>query len=151
MMDFLNSPATIWAVVGLLLIAGEVVAPGLILMFFGIAALLTSLLTAIGLTSSTSAQLLTFASAAVVSIFVLRRYAKEYFVGAQQAGSDRLDDEFVGKTVKVTRTVGPAGESGRVELKGADWTATADVEIPAGANARIVTRDGINLVIAPLS
>lgn len=149
MLETLSSPAALWCIAGLSLLAVEAFAPSFIFMFFGISALLTSITTAIGLTSNIGSQVVVFALASIITIVVLRRYAKEFFVGTSQSGKDSIDDEFVGKIVKVSVTIAGPESSGRVELKGADWTAHADSVITAGSNARIIARDGITLTVAP--
>ena len=54
------SPTLVWFLVGLLLVIAELVVPGVILVFFGVAAWIVSILTYAGLTSTIEMQLLAF-------------------------------------------------------------------------------------------
>ena len=54
------SPVTIWLIVGILLALAEMIIPGLIIGFFGLGAIVTTLTTLVGLTNGFTSQMLTF-------------------------------------------------------------------------------------------
>ena len=143
------SPTLIWFLVGLALALLELAVPGVILVFFGLGAWITALTTAIGITPSLPSQVVVFTITSVLSLILLRRWIRNRFLGHEanvQDGTADLD-EFVGKPVTVTRAVSPGVSGGRVEFKGADWTAVADEALAKGDLAEIVAVDGITLKV----
>ena len=144
------NPVLIWFLAGLALIIFEFALPGIILVFFGIGAWITSLTTWVGLTPGWSSQLLTFSVSSVLMLVFLRRWFRAKFFGHLSAGQDPRDnlDEFRGQLVTVTKDIDPAG-GGKVEYKGADWSARCSTPLPAGSRAVIESVDGITLVVAP--
>ncbi|WP_243312756.1 NfeD family protein [Fundidesulfovibrio agrisoli] len=131
------SPSVAWALAGLLLIALEAVVPGLIIVFFGLGALATSLATALfGL--STDSQLLLFAASSVVSLLGLRRLFKKTFQGEARTENQlrqRLED-FTGEAAVVTEAI-PEGGAGRIKLRGSFYAAVAREAIPAGTAVKV--------------
>ncbi len=137
----------IWFLAGLLLILLEFAAPGVIVVFFGVGAWIVALTTWAGLTPGIASQLLVWAIASVAMLLVLRgRLASRFHgfeTGTQDPGVNL--DEYAGREVRVTRDIAPDHRDGRVEFKGADWTAVAATAIPAGCLAVIERADGLTL------
>jgi membrane protein implicated in regulation of membrane protease activity len=144
------NPVLIWFLAGLALIIFEFALPGIILVFFGIGAWITSLTTWIGLTPGWTSQLLTFSISSVLMLVFLRRWFRAKFFGHRSADQDPLDnlDEFSGQVVTVTADIDPAS-GGKVEYKGAAWSARCSTALPAGSKAVIESVDGITLVVVP--
>ena len=67
---------------------------------------------------------MTFSISSVLLLVFLRRWFRAKFMGHLSGGQDPLDnlDEFRGQVVIVTADIDPAG-GGKVEYKGADWSA----------------------------
>jgi membrane protein implicated in regulation of membrane protease activity len=143
------SPMLIWFLVGLALALLELAVPGIILVFFGLGAWITAITTWIGITPSLWSQLIVFSVSSVLLVLLLRRWLRNRFLGHEKDlrdGTVDLDD-FVGKTVMVTKAVAPRSREGRVEFKGAGWTAVSDEALAEGELAVIVAVDGITLRI----
>ena len=147
-MDF--NPVLIWFLAGLALIIFEFTLPGIIFVFFGVGAWITSLTTWMGLTPGWTSQLLTFSISSVVMLVLLRRWFRAKFFGHLSGGQDPLAnlDDFRGQVVTVTADIDPAN-GGKVEYKGADWSARCDTALSAGSQAVIESADGITLVVTP--
>ena len=145
------SPILIWFLAGLALVLVEFVIPGVILVFFGLGAWITTVTTWLGWTDGVTSQLMTFAISSVVLLVFLRRRFRSRFFGyvGDDHGLDSNIDEFVGQTVKVTEAIEAGGNGGRVEFKGAAWTAYCETPLPAGSRAVIVEVKGINLTVRP--
>ncbi|MEM7696850.1 MAG: NfeD family protein [Verrucomicrobiota bacterium] len=141
--------ALIWFLIGLGLIIAEFLVPGVILIFFGIAAWVVGLLDWFGV-DSFSTQMWIFGLTSVLLLIFARRFVKDWFRGNESGtgGSDSLDGEFIGKLVTVVKTI-PADDFGLVELKGAQWQATAAVELAEGERAIVVSRDTLTLTVKP--
>jgi len=144
------NPVLIWFLAGLALILFEFAVPGIILVFFGIGAWITALTTWVGLTNGWTSQLLTFSISSVFLLVLLRRWFRARFFGHFTGDQDPLDnlDEFKGQVVVVTVDIDPA-TGGKVEYKGADWSARCATPLAAGTRAVIQSSDGITLVVAP--
>jgi membrane protein implicated in regulation of membrane protease activity len=147
-MDF--NPVLIWFLAGLALIIFEFTVPGVILVFFGIGAWITALTTWAGLTTGWTSQLLVFTVSSVLMLVFLRRWFRARFFGHSSEVQDPLDnlDEFRDQVVIVTEEVDP-DSGGRVEFKGADWSARCDTALTVGARAVIQSVDGITLLVCP--
>jgi len=133
-----------WVFCGVALLLLEVAAPGLISLFFGMAALAVALITWL-LAPSPSVQWFLFSVFSILSVLLLRKTLKKIFVGKKDV-SDHADDDFVGKTATVVEPILP-NRAGRVEFRGCTWTAEADEEIPEGTRVQISSKENITLVV----
>src|SRR5687767_2140032 len=111
-------PEILWLVAGVLLILAEFFAPGVIIVFFGIGAILTSITTWAGWTSGLGSQAAMFAATSVVLLFGLRRFVKKWFVGHSANAGGMTDDDFTGREARVITALPGRGEDGLVEIKG---------------------------------
>ena len=148
-MDVLN-PTTAWFIAGTVLALLEFAAPGIILIFFAVGAWIVALTTWLGITGSLESQLLVFAVSSVVLLVSLRRWIKGKFYGhvtGVQSPDENLD-EFTGRPVKVLEDVVPGRPGGKVEFKGAVWSAVSDEAIGKNEMAVITAVEGISLKIA---
>lgn len=142
----------IWFIVGMVLLISEFVIPGLVIGFFGLGALLTSLIVWLGWVENTGKEIFICAVASLVLLLTLRRFVSKWFIGFT---SDKRDlgtppDGVVGKLVEVIEKIEPNSPRGRVRLNGASWRAEADTEIEAGATVEIVAQDGLALKVKAL-
>lgn len=144
-------PILIWFLIGLALVLSEFMLPGIILVFFGVGAWIVALTTWMGLTGGYTSQLLVFAVSSILLLVMLRRWFRAKLFGHkgdEQNPFDNLDD-LTGETVVVTEEVTPDG--GKVEYKGAAWSARSDTPLPAGSRAVVMAAEGITLVVRPES
>ena len=136
-----------WLVVGLLLMVGELATPGgFYILFFGIGAVLTGFLVLFGV-SDTSVQVFLFLVLSVTGLLFFRsRLLRTVQPNPQAPAVDTL----VGEMGVVTTTLSPGG-IGKVELRGASWSArnTADVALAVGVRCRVVAVDGLLLLVQP--
>lgn len=143
------NPILIWFLSGLVMAILEFAVPGVILIFFGVGAWIAALTTYLGLTGSFESQLLVFAVSSVLLIVFLRRYIKGKFYG-HVSGVQDPDvnlDEFTGKSVIVLEDIIPDRQEGKVEFKGAVWSAVSDEHISKDEPAVITGVDGIILKV----
>lgn len=133
-----------WIVLGLVLIGGETLAPGVFLLWLGLAALLTGAV--VGLTGiAWQSALLIFAGLAIASVLlgrvVTRR--KEEEPDAAQGLNDR-GRQLVGRVFRLEATM--TGGEGRIRVGDSSWRVTGP-ELLAGAEIRIVRVEGATLVV----
>lgn len=138
-------PAIIWFLIGLVLIIAELVVPGVILVFIGVAAWIVAILDWCGV-ESFSIQMWVFGLVSIGLVVFARRYVKDWFRGSETTAEGHVDEEFVGKIVTVIESIEP-GDFGKVELKGAQWKAFSDVSLAAGSKAEVIARDNITLQV----
>ena len=142
-------PALIWFTAGIVLILLEFGAPGVVIGFFGIGAILTAITTWSDLTEEFVGQCLVFTISSLVLLGGLRRYAKKWFVGDSADGSADLESEFSGKEALALSDF--AGGRGLVELKGAQWKARSDEAIQSGQVVVIDRREDLTLFVRTIS
>ncbi|BCX47025.1 hypothetical protein HAHE_09330 [Haloferula helveola] len=138
-------PKLLWLIAGIIMILLEFAAPGVVIVFFGFGAVVTSITTWLGLTPGIGSQSLMFGGSSIILLFSLRRYVKKWFVGNSEDGEGDLDDDFTGREARVTHDIPGPGADGRVEIKGAEWKARAETAIAAGETVIIENRSGLTL------
>jgi len=144
-----NLTPTIWCVAGILLALSEFIVPGFIVIFFGIAAILVGLLL-FCVALPPTATILLYIVLSVGLLVVCRRFMPKTFTGDKSHEDGDIDtDDIVGAHAVVREAIRP-GRSGSVEFRGSFWHASADEEIPAGADVVIERRDNITLFVRPL-
>jgi len=133
-----------WILIGLLLLAGELLTPGgFYVLFFGIAALGVGVTTVLGLTETTAVQCLVFSATAIGSLLVFRKRLVDFFAPKP---SDREVDSLRAQTATLSQDL-PANGIGRAELRGASWTVrnTEARELKAGQRCTVERVEGLTL------
>ena len=136
-----------WMIVGLVLLGAEVAIPGsIVMLFFGIAALIVGAVVAPGTNLPLWAQLALFSVLSVVSLLTLRGP----LLRRMQLSGDDLDDidSLIGATVVVDRDLAP-GKSGKAAHRGTSWSVTNAGSEPlrAGQDCRVERVDGLTLYV----
>lgn len=139
------TPELFWFLLGLVLLIAELALPGIIIMFFGIGAMITALTTWLGITPNATSQNVVFAVSSVVLLFVLRQRLQKIFVGTTT--DDSVEDEFTGKEARVLYPIDDA--QGKIEFKGAEWNARSSQNCPANTLVVIERREGLTLHVRP--
>ena len=138
-----------WLIVGFLLMGAELSAvdAAFYLIFVGAAAICMGILGLLGVTLPIWGQWVLFAVLAVGSMVLFRQrlYVK------LRGGAAGFENTVVGALVAVGENV-PRGGRTRVRLRGSQWTAVnvGTASIAAGADARVVAADGVELSIEGL-
>jgi membrane protein implicated in regulation of membrane protease activity len=137
------SPALVWAIIGLLLLAAELATISFILCFIGLGALIVALTTWIGLTPGFNSQVIVFSVSSLLLMIVLRKTAKKLF-----AGTNDVVPDYLGQKVKVIREIPPGGE-GAIEYRSSDWIAFSEEKdiISTGKTVEIVAIEGIRVKV----
>ncbi len=140
-------PWIIWFFIGLGLIVSEFFIPGVILVFLGLAAWVVASLIYVGILSALAIQILVFGIASLVLTAGLRRALKGVLFGhsTNLLPGDTTLDEFTGKSALVLTDFSGPGALGKVEFKGAKWSARSEDELKPGEHAEIVSLDGLTL------
>jgi membrane protein implicated in regulation of membrane protease activity len=148
--EILYSKEVIWFIIGLVLFLLEFIFPGLVLLFFGVGAWITSI-AAYLFDFSLDTQLIIFIISSLLSLAALRKLLKEKYMNKSNKDSDdSLEIEFVGK-VALALSSFKSGEAGKVEFKGSTWTAISDFAIIQGERVEITEINSIKLTVKPLN
>jgi membrane protein implicated in regulation of membrane protease activity len=137
-----TEPWFIWAMIGLVLVLAEFGMPGLIVIFFGVGALVVALLMAF-IPMPFVMQLIVFLATSVGLLVGLRRCLKRIFTGRRRNGVEQnsVASDFIGEIAVVVRVIPVVGE-GRVELHGTQWDAEAGCMIDAGTRVVVTGQSG---------
>jgi membrane protein implicated in regulation of membrane protease activity len=146
MIDWTFTPASLWTLIGILLIVSELVLPGVIAVFFGVAALLIALMLFFSIPLSVPGQILLFGVLGAALLLIARRRLKPWFQGDVETGG-------VGSEVLPVGTRALAQSDfvrgvGVVMLNGVRWNAESDEPIRAGDPVWLIGRRGLVLEVS---
>jgi hypothetical protein len=134
-----------WLIFGFILMALELIAPGVFLFWFGLAALLVGLLSFV-LHPSWQAQLLMFAVFAAAAVPLWRRLASSNREASKSNPYlNRRTDALVGRVFTLEKPI--IDGSGTVRIGDTIWR-VAGPDTPAGSRVKIVRADGASLTVA---
>ena len=136
-----------WLILGGALILLELAIPGLVVIFFGLSAVIIGLAAGLGLIKSWGLALLAWSLTSAGLVMGVRMGGKRLSPGVREKALPDEELDAFGKRVEVVEMVGPNLE-GRIRFRGTTWPARAlDEELAAGTFARIVTRDNLVWIV----
>ena len=134
-----------WLIFGVILMALELIAPGVFLFWLGLAALLVGLLS-FAFHPSWQVQILMFAVFAAAAVPVWRRLARSHAAGsANSPFLNKRADALVGRVFTLEKPI--VDGAGTVRIDDTIWR-VAGPDAPAGSRVRIVQADGASLTVA---
>lgn len=136
-----------WLIAAGVLAIGEMITAGFFLLPFAAGAAVAGVLALLSV--SVPVQIVTFVLVSVLSLWLLQRFAKKDVHGKLlPVGAAR----YIGASAVVMEPVTRL-ESGRVKMGTEDWRAITDgdIEIPEGAEVRVVEVRGARLVVEPVN
>jgi membrane protein implicated in regulation of membrane protease activity len=148
-MDFLLNEFA-WLVIGVVLMIAELIIPGGVIFFLGAACVVVGSAIWVGLVTAWTGALTLFFVTSLLLVIGLRAVVSRFAEGDSSKGNtlEILDD--IDSLVEVDEAIGPGDVPGVVTFRGTQWKAVGDgAEIPAGDQARVVSRENITLVVVP--
>ena len=133
-----------WAAVALLLFAAETMAPGAFMLWLGFAAVVVFVAVLLVPGIPLLAQVAAFVVLGFLSIQVYRKWFRGRERQSDQPALNRRAAALVGRVVPLQSAID--GGRGRVQIADAFWDVTGP-ELPAGAQVRIVSAEGMTLVV----
>ena len=133
-----------WLIVGLVLVALEVVAPGVFLLWLGLAALLVGLISLV-VDWVWQVQVIAFAAFSVAAVPLWRRVAQQDVPNPESEFLNRRSDALVGRVFTLEKPI--VDGSGTVRVGDTFWR-VAGPDAPAGARVKVVHADGASLTVA---
>jgi inner membrane protein len=134
-----------WLIFGVLLMALELLAPGVFLFWFGLAALLVGL-ASFAFDPSWQLQILMFAVFAAAAVPFWRRVARSNSaVSKSNPFLNKRADALVGRIFTLEKPI--IDGNGTVRIDDTIWR-VAGPDVPAGSRVKIVQADGASLTVA---
>ena len=129
----------LWIILGLVLVGAEALAPGIFLIWFGLAAILTGLADA-WFDLSWQAALILFAALSLAAVLLGRAASG----GVREGSLNRRGQDLVGRVFVLDRPI--AEGEGRVRVGDSSWRVTG-ADAPAGTQVRVIRVEGGTLVV----
>jgi membrane protein implicated in regulation of membrane protease activity len=133
-----------WVIVGLVLLGLEILAPGNVLVWFGLAALVTG---GVAFVADLHWQIegLIFAALAIVFVIVGRRYFARRGSVSEQPYLNQRAMGLVGRTYVLDAPI--VNGHGQVKIDDTNWRVTGP-DLPSGAKVRVTGADGPLLMVS---
>ena len=136
-----------WWALGLLLLAAEVVAPGMFLVWIGIAAILTGAVSLLLWEAGFwvwQVQLVVFALLSVLAVFVGRRLMARSAETSDEPLLNQRGARLIGRTAVLEKPI--AEGRGRIRLDDTTWTVSGP-DLPAGTRVKVTGSSGGQLTV----
>lgn len=136
-----------WWVLGLILLAAEMVLPGVFLVWIGIAALLTGVLSLLLWSADIwmwQTQLLVFALLSVAAVLIGRRLVTRAGNASDEPLLNQRGARLVGRTAILEEPISQG--RGRIRLDDTTWLVEGP-DLPAGGRVRVVASSGRQLTV----
>ena len=130
-----------WLIAGLVLMALELVVPGVFMLWLGFAALLVGILS-LFTDWIWQVQVIAFAAFSLAAVPLWRRLASE--TNAQSVFLNRRSDALVGRTFTLDKPI--MDGSGTVRVDDTIWRVSGP-DCPAGSKVKVVRADGASLTV----
>ncbi len=137
----------IWILSGLALLAVEIVIPGgIIMLFFGVSAMIVGVLVVLGVGGPLWFQAVLFSLLSVGSLLTLRGPILRRMNSTHSSDTDV--DSFAGEQAVLLSDIAPGAE-GRAELRGTTWSAQniGDASLTKGQKCTVDRIDGLKLYV----
>ncbi|OGT56387.1 MAG: hypothetical protein A3E01_11060 [Gammaproteobacteria bacterium RIFCSPHIGHO2_12_FULL_63_22] len=133
-----------WACLSLALISAEVMAPGVFLLWLGIAAAVVFGVVLLVPGIPVLWQALGFIVLSFASIAVYRKHFRQDAERSDQPLLNRRAEHFIGRNYVLESAI--VNGSGRLKIGDAFWTVTGE-DLPVGTRVRVVQSDGMVLTV----
>lgn len=142
----MNTATIVWAVLALVLIGLETLAPGILLLWLGFAAVGVFALLVLGLELSVLMQTLVFVVLSFISVGIYFRYFRKSGESTDQPLLNRRQEQLIGKHITLETAI--VNGDGRVKIGDAFWQVQGP-DMPAGALVRVIGVDAGMLRVLP--
>jgi len=132
-----------WFIVAVVLFVLETIIPGIHFLWFGLAAVIVGIL-ALATGLAWQWQLIAFALIAIVTVFLVRRFADPQSVASDEPDLNVRGAQYIGRSFVVSHAI----KEGRGKIRVGDtiWNAEGE-DAPVGATVTVVGVDGTALVV----
>jgi inner membrane protein len=139
----------IWTISGGAMIVLELLIPGMITIFIGLAAVLTGLAIKFGYLNDPTSIIVTFIVATLFFLIVIRTFFLRFYKGDTSVHNVDEQEEMKGSIVIVDEDIEPY-KDGRVHYRGTTWQARSDSPILKNQKAIIIRLEGNTILVKPI-
>jgi membrane protein implicated in regulation of membrane protease activity len=135
----------VWILVGLLLLAAEIVTPGgFYVLFFGVGALIVGALAALNAAGPAWLQVVLFSVLSLVTLVLFR----EKLLKLTQSENRQTIDSLVGETAIASEDI-PINSIGKAELRGTSWNARniGAKSLSRGERCKVERLEGLTIFV----
>ncbi len=136
----------VWLTLGVVLAGLEMLVPGIYLIWLGIAAILTGVLTGL-VHLSLPMQVIDFVFLSLIVAFSARRILRESPIASADPMMNRRVARMVGRTAVVVQAIEHG--RGRVHFGDSEWIANGP-DVAVGERVKITGSDGATLLVEPV-
>ncbi|MGI9490221.1 MAG: NfeD family protein [Geminicoccaceae bacterium] len=136
-----------WLALGGILGALEILAPGFVLIWLGLAAILVGLVLLVWHDMPFAYQLLAYAGFAVLSVLIWFHWLRSSPVESDKPSLNRRAEQLIGRRAPVVDAI--VNGRGRIKLGDGTW-AVSGPDLPAGHMVEITNTDGALLHVKPV-
>ncbi len=141
----------IWIFIGVILMLAEIILPGGIVIFLGIACIVVAGALTVGLVEGLVQSMTLWFIASIVLLLGFRHWTQKLIGGESHVGNTDEEMDIYHQQALVKETIGPGQTLGRVEFQGSEWPALGDGScIEVGTKVLVICRENIALVVEPL-
>ena len=133
-----------WLVIGIVLLGLELIAPGVFMLWLGLAAILVGLVSFV-VDWSWQSQIIAFVVFSIAAVPLWRRLSRGQNSAPSEGFLNRRADAFVGRVFTLEKPI--VDGEGIVRVDDTVWRVKGP-DTPAGSKVRIVQADGASLTVA---
>lgn len=150
-MEF-NNDVLMWAGSGLLLMLAELIIPGGIVVFLGLAAITVSALLQFGFINNWMEAFTLFFVTSIALLLIFRNVGQNMVGGDSKIENTDENLDVFGQEATVIETIGPGTKKGRIHFQGTDWSALGDgTKIAKGEKAKVICRENISYIVEKIT
>lgn len=136
-----------WFILGGILLVLEVLTPGIFMLWLGLAAIATGVISFI-IPLGWQVQVVIFAILSVISVLLGRKFQPGGQVDSDKPFLNRRHDALVGRVFTLDEPI--VHGAGRVRVDDSTWRVTGP-DCPAGTKVKVERTDGATLIVSPAS
>jgi len=133
-----------WLIIGVVLMAIETFAPGVFMLWLGLAALIVGLLS-FGIAWSWQAQIIAFAALSIAMVPLWRYYSGRNAKPTDKPFLNKRAEGLIGRVFTLDKPI--VDGVGTVKIDDTVWRVSGP-DAPAGSRVKIVSADGASLTVA---
>lgn len=135
-----------WFILGAVLIVVEMLAPGVIFLWLGLAAVATGIVVAVAPALGWEIQLLLFAALSAASIYAGRRFIANRPAATDHPTLNERGRDYIGRVYVLGEAL--QNGTGKLTIDDTIWSITGP-DAPAGARVKVTGMDGMVLLVVP--
>lgn len=138
-----------WWILGVLLIIIELFVFAAFFLWIGISAILTGILLWLFQSMPWTLQLFIFSVLSFASIFMWKKFFNGALDKSDQPMLNKRTQQFVGRTLELEQAI--ENGMGTATIDDSKWRLLADQDYPQGTKVKVISEDGVNLIVEQAS